>query len=214
MIQRRFSAAGWAAALLFTANAGAAPPDPWAALERVRGSLASRGARVAEFEHVYVPAGFTAGEKESGRLAISLPDCLRWDYREPYAKTFLVCGNLAHAWNPEDKTGQRQTIDRKKEPGLDLLLLPSAELKTRYQASAEVVAGGQLRIRLTPIQELHEVRDAAITVDAEAGVISGLEYTDLDGNQTRFTLTSYGPLTATDLFTPPSNIEWQTGSEP
>ena len=97
--------------------------DPWAALEKVRGRLAASGPRVAEFEHLYLPAGFSQGEKESGRLALSLPDCLRWDYGEPYPKSFLVCGAVAHYWNEEDKTGQRQSIDSKNEPGLDLLLL-------------------------------------------------------------------------------------------
>ncbi len=196
------------------AGPSAAAEEPWAALEGVRGSLASDGPRLAEFEHSFVPAGFSQGETERGRLAISLPDCLRWDYTEPYPKVFLVCGNLAHSWNPEDKTGVQQVLDRRQEPGLDLLLLPVAELKTRYRATLEPLAGGQQRIHLVPLQEIQEIKEAWITVDPKVGLMSGVEYLDRDGNRTRFTLSSYRPLADTALFTPPANIEWQASPEP
>lgn len=188
--------------------------DPWAALEKVRGRLAASGPRVAQFEHLYVPAGFTQGERESGRLALSLPDCLRWDYGEPYPKSFLVCGTVAHYWNSEDKTGHRQSIDSRNEPGLDLLLLGTENLKGRYRATAEEAAGGQLRIHLVPLQPMEEVKEAILTLDPGAGVVTGLEYTDGEGNLTRFVLQTYSPLTETDLFAPPPGIDWQESDKP
>ncbi len=188
--------------------------DPWAALAKVRGRLAASSPRVAEFDHLYVPAGFTQGEHETGRLALSLPDCLRWDYGEPYPKSFLVCGAVAHYWNSADKTGHRQMIDSKNEPGLDLLLLGTEDLKSRYRATAEEVGGGQLRIHLVPLRPMQEVREAILTLDTAAGVVTGLEYTDGEGNLTRFVIKSYRPLGETDLFAPPPGIAWQEGDKP
>lgn len=197
---------------LWTIAAGAgAQPDPWAPLEQVRGRLAAAGPRVAEFDHHYVPAGFSQGEKETGRLALSLPDCLRWDYGEPYPKSFLVCGNLAHYWNSEDKAGRRLTIDSQSEPGLDLLLLPTEQLKSRYQARAESLPGGQVRLHLTPLRPLAEIKDATLTLDTGGGVVTGIAYLDLEGNRTEFVIKSYSPLADTHLFSPPEGIAWTNG---
>lgn len=188
-----------------------AQPDPWASLEQVRGRLAAAGPRVAEFDHLYVPAGFSQGERETGRLALSLPDCLRWDYGQPYPKSFLVCGNLAHYWNSEDKTGRRLRIDSQSEPGLDLLLLPTEQLKSRYQARSEVLPGGQVRLHLTPLRAMAEIKDATLTLDTGGGVLTGLAYQDLEGNRTEFIIRTYAPFSETGLFSPPPGIEWTQG---
>ncbi|HUF78665.1 MAG TPA: outer-membrane lipoprotein carrier protein LolA, partial [Thermoanaerobaculia bacterium] len=109
----------------------------WAVLDGARKSLAASGAERAEFIQTYVPAGFSSGEEEAGRIAFRLPDCLRWDYSEPYPKSFLLCGDRVYSWNPEDGRGQTAAVDRESQPGLDLLLLPVEELSGRYDASAE-----------------------------------------------------------------------------
>ena len=191
------------------APAATQAPDPWQALREVRARLAASGPRSAQFEQIYIPVGFSTGEKETGRLALSLPDCLRWDYNPPYPKSFLVCGNLAHYWSEEDKAGKRQRIASKNEPGLDLLLLGIEELKSRYRASAAEAELGQIQIRLEPLREIPECRYAVLTLDARAGVLSGLEYQDREGNLTRFLISRYGPLAGTDLFSPPSKIVWE-----
>lgn len=205
----------WTIAIVVAMGAAAQPPaDPWAALEAVRGRLAAAGPRLAEFEHLYTPAGFSQGEKEVGKLYLSLPDCLRWDYEEPYPKSFLVCGNVAHYWNREDGTGRRQVIDRNNEPGLDLLLLSTAELKSRYDVRAEETADGQVRLHLSPAKPLREIKEAMLTVDPKGGVVTGLEYRDDEGNRTQFILRTYRTLIATDLFSPPTGITWQEGEDP
>ena len=72
---------------------------------------------------------------------------MRWDYTTPFPKSFLLCGGTVHAWNEGDQTGHRYRVDRKKEPGLDLLLLGVDELKSRYQATAQGGRGRQGRDR-------------------------------------------------------------------
>lgn len=183
--------------------------DPWAVLEQVRGRLAAAGPQAARFEQSYVPAGFSSGEDETGRLSLHLPDCLRWDYEEPYPKSFLVCDDVVYYWNVADGTGRRQTIDSANEPGLDLLLLSVDALRRRYQAAAAAGTDGRVLIHLAPVGDGGEIREATFDVDPASGRVAALDYADSEGNRTRFTLSDYGPAPAGDLFSPPSGITWQ-----
>ena len=193
---------------LMPAGAGA-QGDPWASLDRVRDSLAASGASQASFTQTYVPAGFSSGETESGTLALSLPDCLRWDYRKPYSKTFLLCGEVAHYWNAEDRAGRRYTIDRENEPGLDLLLLGVEELKTRYRATQKRADGGRLAIDLVPRKRLEAVASASLLVDTTANRLVGISYKDREGNSTRFAISDYRRLDGDTAFDPPRHIRFQ-----
>ncbi|MCB1055252.1 MAG: outer membrane lipoprotein carrier protein LolA, partial [Acidobacteria bacterium] len=134
-----------------TSPALAAAPDPWTVLEEVRASTAAAGVLEADFRQTYVPAGFDQGESEGGTMYLELPDCLRWDYRDPYPKSFLLCGGVVHAWNPEDGVGRRYLVEPEDEPGLDLLLLSTGDLKERYRASTEPGEGEAVDVVLVPL---------------------------------------------------------------
>lgn len=200
--------AGFASAGSAAAAEPTAAGDPWLTLERVRSSLIADGPAGAEFVQTYVPAGFSTGEEERGRLALALPDCLRWDYEEPYPKSFLLCGEEAFYWNPEDGTGRRYSIDREAEPGLDLLLLGLEELRGRYQAEAES-SGGRVAVTLTPKREMVELAGARMVVDEGSRRLVEVSYTDREGGRSRFVLTGYRPIEEDGLFSPPDGIVWE-----
>jgi outer membrane lipoprotein-sorting protein len=183
--------------------------DPWSVLEGVRASLVEAGPTGAKFTQTYIPAGFSSGEKEAGRLALALPDCLRWDYDEPYPKSFLLCGGVAHSWNPQDKSGRRYRVDRKNEPGLDLLLLGVNDLKGRYLATSGVVDGGRIEIALSPKGKVAELADATLTVDPTSKRIVQISYHDREGNLTRFEIGGYEGLPRQGQFSPPGGIKWE-----
>jgi outer membrane lipoprotein carrier protein len=199
---------------IFIASAGLASaalaqsPDPWSVLDGVRASLVEAGPTGAKFTQTYIPAGFSSGEKEAGRLALALPDCLRWDYDEPYPKSFLLCGGVAHSWNPQDKSGRRYRVDRKNEPGLDLLLLGVNDLKGRYQATSRAVDGG-IEIALSPKGKVAELADATLTVDPASKRIVQISYHDREGNLTRFEIGGYQGLPRQGQFSPPGGIKWE-----
>lgn len=197
------------ALLLFAPAVDCAPSDPWAVLSGVRQSLVDAGPTGAEFVQVYVPAGFTSGEKETGRLALALPDCLRWDYTNPYPKSFLLCGGMVHTWNPEDKTGRRYAVDRQNEPGLDLLLLGVDDLKDRYRASSRPADGGRVEIALAPKEKLAELADASFVVDPDKQRLVQVSYHDREGNLTRFEIMAYRGLPRQGQFSPPPGIRWE-----
>ncbi|HXO20445.1 MAG TPA: outer-membrane lipoprotein carrier protein LolA [Thermoanaerobaculia bacterium] len=212
----RFLSLSAAFCLFLPALAGAAgSPDPWSVLQGVRQSLVAAGPTGAQFVQVYIPAGFTSGEQETGELALALPDCLRWDYQNPYPKSFLLCGGLVHFWNPEDKTGRRYAIDRQKEPGLDLLLLGVDDLKGRYQATAKQGEAG-VEVSLSPKRAVapsgvkgEELADANFVVDPATQRLVQVSYHDRQGNLTRFEIKSYRPLGRRGQFSPPGGIRWE-----
>ena len=183
--------------------------DPWAWLTRVRRSLVEAGPTTANFSQTYIPAGFTAGEKESGSLSLHLPDCLRWDYLDPYPKGFLLCGEMVQAWNPEDHTGRRYRIDRKNEPGLDLLLLGVDDLKARYNAVTRSSPNGQIEIAFSPKGKAGELSDALLAVDPTTLRVVQVSYHDREGNLTRFQLADYRPLARPGQFSAPPGIQWE-----
>ena len=187
----------------------AAQNDPWAVLSGVRQSLVEAGPTEASFTQTYIPAGFSSGEKETGRMSLSLPDCLRWDYQDPYPKSFLLCGGLAHAWNPEDKSGRRYRVDRRNEPGLDLLLLGLDDLRTRYQATMKSVEAGRIEVTLSPKEKMAELADAILTVDPAKQRLVAVAYHDREGNLTRFEIKDYRDLSRRGYFSPPSGIKWE-----
>ncbi|MFP3942087.1 MAG: LolA family protein [Thermoanaerobaculia bacterium] len=223
---------------------GASPPSSaqdaaslWAVLDSARESLAAAGAEQADFVQTYVPAGFSTGEEEAGRVAFRLPDCLRWDYDEPYPKSFLLCGEEVYSWNPEDRRGQVGEVDRERQPGLDLLLLPVDELSGRYEASiapaedrgsgeaagpapsqaaTETGAAGEGRVavHLEPRAGLAaqtELTQATLVVDTTTDRLVEVSYQDREGNRTTFRLSDYRALEDPGLFEPPEGIDWEEG---
>ncbi len=182
--------------------------DPWAALAEVRATLLEAGPTAADFVQDYRPAGFEAADRETGRLALSLPACLRWDYLTPYAKGFLLCGEVVHAWVEEDKAGQRYKVDPQNEPGLDLLLLATDDLRLRYRADAKEIPDGLAEVVLRPLDESARIQVAKLTLELETKRLVALEYQDVDGGTTRFELSAYRPLEAGVSFAPPPEVAW------
>lgn len=187
------------------ADAGA--DEPWGLLERVRDEL-TRSPRQADFVQSYIPAGFSSGEQEEGRIFIALPDCVRWDYQSPYAKSFLLCEETVWTWNEGETSGRRQQLVADEQQGLDLLRLSVEALRGRYRASLETSVGGELEVLLSSLTPNDALRDASFLIDADSNLLIGLSYHDLEGNLTRFEISGYGPLGEGTVFAPPAEIEW------
>jgi outer membrane lipoprotein-sorting protein len=213
MTNARKTLLGTPAALFLIAGAALAQApaaDPWQVLQGVRQSLVDSGPTGATFTQTYIPAGFSSGDSEAGRLALALPDCLRWDYQDPYPKGFLLCGGVAHSWNPQDKTGRRYRVDRRNEPGLDLLLLGVDDLKNRYRATTRALDGGRVAVDLAPKgSKVEELTDASLTVDPAAQRLVEVSYHDREGNMTRFVIKDYKGLPRQGQFSPPAGIRWE-----
>jgi outer membrane lipoprotein-sorting protein len=195
------------ALLVLGGGAAASAEEPWGLLERVRDEL-TRSPRQADFIQSYIPAGFSSGEREEGRIFIALPDCVRWDYQSPYAKSFLLCEEMVWTWNEGETSGRRQQLVADEQQGLDLLRLSVESLRGRYAASVETTAGASFEVLLSSLTPNDALRDARFLIDADRNLLVGLSYQDLEGNLTRFEISGYGPLGDGTVFAPPVEIEW------
>ena len=182
--------------------------NPWELLEDLRASLMDAGPITGSFQQTYVPAGFSDGDVESGQLSLWLPKCLRWNYQEPQAKHFLLCEDQVWFWNDLEEGGRHYSIQPEKEPGLDLLLVEVAKLKERYVAESSRLDDGTFQIRWATPEGAGEPFHATIKIDPVSDRVVGLEYTDGEGNLTRFKLGGYQTLAHTGLFQPPQDVEW------
>jgi len=203
------ASAALAAALLVPGGGRAADEalEPWRLLETLRAALAADGPLIADFRQSYVPAGFPTGDAEAGAVALSLPDCLRWDYRDPYAKSFLVCGARAWSWVEGEPRGQKLVIQADHEMGLDLLLLPSGQLSERYRASASRSPAGELELVLEPLAADSELVVANLRLDAAGRRLLALDWRDREGNVSSFRFDGWRPPAEATTFEPPP-LEW------
>lgn len=187
--------------------AAAADNDSWQVLEQARAKMHQAGPQLWRFVQTYLPTGFDRGEEESGRVALDLPKCVRWDYDQPYPKSFLLCGETLWSWNAGEPAGQVYDLDR-AVPGLDLLLLDVADLSQRYTAIAQA-AGNATRVLLVPKQAgASALKDAAILVGKD-GVLRELTYRDAEGNRTTFRFSDRRALADAGVFEPPANVKWR-----
>jgi outer membrane lipoprotein-sorting protein len=199
-------AASVALALAIGSPAGA-EDSPWQSIETFRKNLARRSPFTAAFVQTYLPEGFSTGEKETGRMALHLPECLRWDYGEPYPKSFILCGDVIHYWNGGEKEGHIEEIEAKREPGLDLLLVPVEELQRRYSATAKRTAQG-MTLTLRPTEPNEFVTEATLEIDAKLDRLRVLRYVDPEGNRTEFAISDYQAGIKNGTFNPPRDIKW------
>lgn len=211
---KAISAALLLGALLATSPAASGEAlDPWQLLGELRQRLSGEGAIATDFVQTYTPSGFASGEQESGQLALAVPDCLRWDYEEPFPKGFLVCGDLAYQWTPGEPNGLRLRIDARQQAGLDLFLLPVAALQERYSAVAGT-RDGAIEVELTPRSPDLGLAGARLALDPATLRPRWLAYSDLEGNRSRFDFSSYRKLADRDAFTPPAEVDWRDQEAP
>jgi hypothetical protein len=191
-----------------TAHAGG-DEDPWRVLAALRAELTQAGPLTARFVQTFVATGFDEGDEEAGGLAMSLPRCLRWDYGEPFPKSFLLCDLTSYYWNPGETSGQRYPIEDEEAPGLDFFLRTPDELEARYEAHLAALERGLVRIDLVPREPIHEVVALHLLVEVESNRLRELSYEDADGNRTRFELFDYAPGADAALFEPPAGMQWE-----
>lgn len=181
--------------------------DPWDLLAQARDRLTT-APRTADFTQTFVPAGFASGESESGTVALALPDLLRWDYREPFPRTFLLQGETVFTWNEGETTGRRFPLEPEEADHLDLLRLDVGELSRSYRAVVAGESGTEVEVELQPAGGDHRLVDVRLTLRRSDLLPVGLAYRDPEGNATRFVFDEFRALAGSDVFLPPADIAW------
>jgi outer membrane lipoprotein carrier protein len=163
-------------------------------------------------------AGFTESYEglgvrrtESGTLLLLKPGRMKWEYREPAGKLFLLDGN--YAWFYSRGDSQVQRIHAKE---LDDLRSPLRFLLGRTELERELsnltlapAAGGHFTLSGLPKGQEKRIARLTLTVTSD-GTITGIEMEETDGALTRFTFTGEQPNVAIPAemfrFTPPAGV--------
>jgi outer membrane lipoprotein carrier protein len=121
---------------------------------------------------------------ERGVLSLKRPGRMRWEYREPERKLFVLNGKTSYFYVPAD----RQVIVREETDVrslTSLLLAGRGDILARFAVTVEAETATGARLRLVPRDADPEVRQALLDVDASAR-IRALEFQDAQGNRSQF----------------------------
>ncbi|MBV8519721.1 MAG: outer membrane lipoprotein chaperone LolA [Acidobacteria bacterium] len=191
------------AAAVFATTLTAAP------LELDRAATAMSGME-AGFTHRFTAKGFKTAQVESGSVVFGALPMMRWSYARPEEKLFVFDGTSSWFYVPADKqvTVGRLTEARRRE--LPFLVLGDAAARDRAFAVREQSRGGSVVTTLQPRDANALVRSVTVTIAPSTHLISRIEYTDREGNQTSFDFSGYHRRAApAELFRfdPPAGVQ-------
>jgi len=169
------------------APAGAIPAAASEALARAMAVYGDGAGHSAPFTQIYTPSGFATAKRESGTVAIQIPQRVRFDYVAPEKKVFTYDAGEGRFFSPEDKqlTVRRLSEDEKARLPIVFLTQPS-DLGRQYEIAVEPgEAAAPTRLLLTPRVPRPELAWLRLAIDG-AGNVTGLSYQDSAGNRTEF----------------------------
>lgn len=164
-------------------------------------------------------AGMGLHRTESGTLLLAKPGRMKWEYRQPAGKLFLIDGKFAWFYAQGDPQVQRipaRQLDDLRSP-LRFLLGHTELEKEIGHLTLAAGAGGTFVLSGQPKGQENRVRRLSLTVTAE-GAIVGIEIEEADGALTRFAFSGEQPDVAippaTFRFTPPAGVPVVSGLPP
>lgn len=224
-----FGLALWASAGPGNAPSSRLAPDPEAValIERVEAYHQSLPHFEARFEQRFSPRIFGRDRVETGRLTVKRPAQMRWDYEEPEPKVFVSDGQSTWFHVPADQQvvvgafgsdGQGTDGEAGALNPLEFLT-GDATILDHFDAllGGEEPSPGLRTVALVPRQAQGEIASLSLTVNAESGLIQGIESEDVEGNRTTFRFTDFRFGTSPDdslfTFTIPPGTDVVTASD-
>lgn len=185
--------------LLAATTAFAAPSE----LDRAASALPGNE---ASFTQSFTPKGFKNPQVESGTVVFGTLPMMRFAYTRPDEKVFVFDGQKSWFYVPAERQVTVARIDEAKKRELPFLLIGDPAARDR----AFVVREKSGVVTLQPRDKGAMIRLATLTADPATHLIRSIEYTDREGNRTRFEFSGYhraaaGP--ATFQFTPPAGVQ-------
>jgi outer membrane lipoprotein carrier protein len=169
----------------------ASPPMPAeasAALARAVALYGDGAAHVASFTQIHTPSGFASTRRESGTVAIQVPQRVRFDYTAPEKKVFTYDAGEGRFFSPEDKQLTVRRLSEEEKARLPIVFLTQpADLGKQYEITVEPgeAAAPSTRLLLTPRVPSPELAWLRLGIDG-SGNVGGLSYQDSAGNRTEF----------------------------
>jgi outer membrane lipoprotein carrier protein len=169
---------------LAAAPAAVAPPAAEALARRIEERQRNIQDLQGRFTQTYRSGVLGRDVVERGTVSIKRPGRMRWEYRDPEAKTFVSDGKSFYFYVPADK--QVIVRDQADSRGVTAMLLSGrVEILNQFDVGLEASPGGGSRLRLSPRKPDGEVDRIYLDVDT-TDRIRTIEILDPQGNRSRF----------------------------
>ena len=143
----------------------------------------------ANFEHHYVSSSISTPLKEKGNFYYKKPDLMKWEYKGPEKRTYLLKGGFFFEYIPEDKQIIKYDLSKEGyEP--EILFLLSGKKKIADNYSLELgpsPIGNQktFQLKLTPNQEV-DYSLILLEINRKSWLIQKAVFFDWAGNKQEF----------------------------
>lgn len=163
----------------------------------------------ASFKHSFRLHGSDQEIVESGKVTFgSLPQ-MRWQYMAPEKKVFVFDGTTSWLYVPaERQVSVHELTDSEREQLPFLLLENAADVHRQFNLSGSMKNGMHV-LSLTP-KSRSPIRAMELSLDRRTKRIRAIEYSDLEGNITRFEFEAFGDVRKDPghfRFDPPAGVE-------
>lgn len=143
----------------------------------------------ADFEQIYYSSTVSTPLKEKGRLYLQKPDLMKWEYRDPENKTYLLKDGLFQSYFPEEKQLVIYSLaDREYESETLSLLSGQRTLLDNYEVEFNPFPSDNPKawqLKLTPKTEDPD-SFLLLEIDPKTWLITTLISFDWAGNKQEF----------------------------
>jgi len=150
-------------------------------------------------------------EESSGRVALSTPHLLRWEYLAPYPQLIVADGTNVWVYDPDLEQASRRAQGSSVQDGPLIILTDPTRLEREYQIEDVEPEDGLHWLLLTPKQNPDETGFQRARLGFDARGLVRMDIEDALGQHTRIAFSQWtrNPVFAADTFrfTPPEGVD-------
>ena len=143
----------------------------------------------ANFEHVYFSSSVSTPLKEKGKFYYKKPDLMKWEYKVPEERTYLLKGGFFFEYIPEDKQIIKYDLSKEGyEPEILFLLSGKKKIADNYSLEFEPFPTEHpkaFQLKLTPKQEA-DYSFILLEISEKNWLIQKAVFFDWAGNKQEF----------------------------
>ncbi|MBH1989295.1 MAG: outer membrane lipoprotein carrier protein LolA [Myxococcaceae bacterium] len=186
-----------------------------AALAKIQALYDRTHAFQADFQQTYRNKLFNRTEHSTGEVRYQRLGKMRWDYRSPHAKSFILNGKKLWLVEPSEKTVSINRCFKSDTLSQSLIFLGG---EGRLAREFKLLSASKNQLVLVPKQKTELFEKLILSFEAKTYQISRVILIDVDGNQNEFVFSNRRfnrrlPAPAFDYKTPPGFEEVNLASD-
>ena len=184
-------------------------------LANLRKGLRPRGCRQAGFTQTYIPNGFATGRAQAGRMVISTPSRIRFEYEDPKGRMFALDGAQVTAIDPGTRSVTKRTMSNEERIRYPLFDIAVGARPLGFHLDV-IAIDGSVRLEARPNRPTDDLVWGAVDLGKDGRNVRRVEWKDAEGNLNRFDLGELIPFDdcSSQTFRPASPEGFQVDEHP